>query len=71
MGRWRLLHTFPFLLTSDIWDKFVEFESFVGDLGSVLKVEKRKTAALKCEVGGFATLIIFHSHYHDDITTVG
>ena len=33
-----------------IWDKFVEFESFVGDLTSVLKVEKRKAAALKAEV---------------------
>lgn len=39
-----------FLLNSDIWDRFVEFESFVGDLTSVLKVEKRKAAALKTEV---------------------
>lgn len=28
----------------------MEFESFVGDLTSVLKVEKRKAAALKAEV---------------------
>ncbi|XP_064401775.1 cleavage stimulation factor subunit 3-like [Halichondria panicea] len=33
--------------TSEIWEKFVEFESTVGDLASVINVEKRRTAALK------------------------
>ncbi len=35
---------------SEIWEKFVEFESTVGDLASVMNVEKRRTAALKNDV---------------------
>ncbi len=37
---------------SEIWEKFVEFESSVGDLASVISVEKRRTAALKNDVRG-------------------
>ena len=35
---------------SEIWEKFVEFEAGVGDLPSLLKVERRRAAALKGEV---------------------
>jgi len=31
---------------SDIWNKFLEFEANVGDLTSIVKVEKRRTQAL-------------------------
>ncbi|XP_023339992.1 protein suppressor of forked [Eurytemora carolleeae] len=34
----------------DIWNKFLDFESNIGDLASVIKVEKRRAAAL-VEVG--------------------
>ncbi|XP_003741616.1 cleavage stimulation factor subunit 3 [Galendromus occidentalis] len=31
----------------DIWNKFLEFESQIGDLTSILKVEKRRAAAIE------------------------
>lgn len=31
----------------EVWDKYVEFESNVGDLPSLLKVEKKKTTAMR------------------------
>lgn len=31
---------------SDIWNKFLEFESNIGDLQSVVKVEKRRSEVL-------------------------
>lgn len=30
----------------DIWNRFLEFESNIGDLSSILKVEKRRSAVL-------------------------
>lgn len=35
---------------SKIWEKFVEFEAGVGDLASLLKVERRRAATIKPEV---------------------
>lgn len=35
-----------FLLYRDIWNRFLEFESNIGDLSSILKVEKRRSAVL-------------------------
>jgi hypothetical protein len=32
---------------SEIWNKFLEFESNVGDLTSIVKVEKRRSAVLE------------------------
>ena len=32
---------------SEIWNKFLEFESNVGDLASILKVEKRRGGAIE------------------------
>jgi hypothetical protein len=40
---------------SDIWNKFLEFESNIGDLGSIVKTEKRRSEVLN-QVCGF-TLI--------------
>ena len=39
-----------FLSCSEIWEKFVEFESSVGDLVSLIKVERRRAATVKNEV---------------------
>jgi len=30
----------------DIWNRFLEFESNIGDLASIVKVEKRRSAVL-------------------------
>ena len=38
------------IVSSDIWEKFVEFESTVGDLSSIVNVEKRRAAVIKTEV---------------------
>lgn len=35
---------------SKIWEKFVEFEAGVGDLASLLKVERRRATTIKPEV---------------------
>lgn len=32
---------------SEIWNKFLEFESHIGDLSSVIKVEKRRAQAIE------------------------
>jgi len=31
---------------SDIWNKFLDFESNIGDLSSIIKVEKRRSSVL-------------------------
>jgi cleavage stimulation factor subunit 3 len=31
----------------EIWNRFLEFESNIGDLPSILKVEKRRSAVLE------------------------
>jgi hypothetical protein len=31
---------------SDIWNKFLEFESNIGDLSSIVKTEKRRSTVL-------------------------
>ena len=38
------------LACSEVWEKFVDFESSVGDLASLIKVEKRRAATIKTEV---------------------
>lgn len=35
--------------TSEIWEKFVEFESTVGDLATLIKVERRRSLTIKTE----------------------
>ena len=32
---------------SEIWNKFLEFEANVGDMASIVKVEKRRAQALE------------------------
>ncbi|KAL6735069.1 hypothetical protein Aduo_005546 [Ancylostoma duodenale] len=38
--------TLPAEKSSDIWDRYLEFESLVGDLASTLKVDERRKAAV-------------------------
>lgn len=33
----------------EVWDRYVEFESNVGDLASLLKVEKKRAAAMRAD----------------------
>ena len=37
---------FSLFFCSEVWNKFLEFESCVGDLLSILKVEKRRAGVL-------------------------
>lgn len=37
------------LYCREVWEKYVEFESNVGDLASLLKVEKRRAAAMRAD----------------------
>lgn len=40
----------------EIWNRFLEFESNIGDLSSILKVEKRRSAVLG--------KVMFYTHTH-------
>jgi len=41
----------------DIWDKYLEFESQVGDLSSILKVDQRRRDAVKEQFGDRQALL--------------
>ncbi|VDD87394.1 unnamed protein product [Enterobius vermicularis] len=43
---------------NEIWDRYLEFESQVGDLASVLKVDQRRRDALKESYGEMQTLLL-------------
>lgn len=43
----RVLSSMPVDTTQEIWSRFTEFECAVGDLSSVIKVEKRRGNALR------------------------
>lgn len=49
----------------DIWNKFLEFESTIGDLSSIVKTEKRRSTVLN-QVG--ITLLIKFCHRFDFMT---
>lgn len=34
-------------LSVEVWNKFMEFESNIGDLSSIVKVERRRSAVLE------------------------
>jgi len=42
----------------EIWDRYLEFESQVGDLASILKVDKRRRDALREQFGEMQTLLL-------------
>ena len=37
------------MMLREIWERFIEFEANMGDLASLLKVEKRRAAALRAD----------------------
>jgi hypothetical protein len=53
-----LENKFNFVYFSEIWDRYLEFESQVGDLPSILKVDKRRREALAAEFGDLQTLLL-------------
>lgn len=49
----------------DIWNRFLEFESNIGDLVSIVKVEKRRSAVLeKVNIIFLFSLIYVHACIH-------
>ncbi|KHN81350.1 Cleavage stimulation factor subunit 3 [Toxocara canis] len=50
--------TMPPEKSLEIWDRYLEFESEVGDLSSILKVDQRRREALKEQYGEMQTLLL-------------
>uniref|UniRef100_F1KXJ8 Cleavage stimulation factor subunit 3 n=1 Tax=Ascaris suum TaxID=6253 RepID=F1KXJ8_ASCSU len=50
--------TMPPEKSLEIWDRYLEFESEVGDLSSILKVDQRRREALKEQYGDMQTLLL-------------
>uniref|UniRef100_A0A914X8Q0 Suppressor of forked domain-containing protein n=1 Tax=Plectus sambesii TaxID=2011161 RepID=A0A914X8Q0_9BILA len=50
--------TMPAEKSLEIWERYLEFESQVGDLPSILKVDKRRREALHSEFGEMQTLLL-------------
>ena len=44
---YQVMKMIKLLYFSDIWNRFLEFESNIGDLASIVKVEKRRSAVLE------------------------
>lgn len=42
-------------LSVEVWNRFLEFESNIGDLSSIVKVERRRSAILENVILIFAT----------------
>jgi cleavage stimulation factor subunit 3 len=42
-----IYYLIKYILYRDIWNRFLEFESNIGDLASIVKVEKRRSAVLE------------------------
>ncbi|KAI0232191.1 Cleavage stimulation factor subunit 3 [Lamellibrachia satsuma] len=53
--------------TYEIWSKFLEFESTVGDLASTLKVEKRRAQVLAKEFEGKETALLIDRYRYFDL----
>ncbi|VDN53119.1 unnamed protein product [Dracunculus medinensis] len=50
--------TMPTEKSLDIWDRYLEFETNVGDLPSILKVDKRRREALKEQYSDMQTVLL-------------
>uniref|UniRef100_A0A8C4R4R7 Cleavage stimulation factor, 3' pre-RNA, subunit 3 n=1 Tax=Eptatretus burgeri TaxID=7764 RepID=A0A8C4R4R7_EPTBU len=53
--------------SGEIWARFLAFESAVGDLASVLKVERRRFAAFRSEFGGCETALLVDRYIFMDL----
>uniref|UniRef100_A0A8R1XKN9 Suf domain-containing protein n=1 Tax=Onchocerca volvulus TaxID=6282 RepID=A0A8R1XKN9_ONCVO len=51
----------------EIWDRYLEFESHVGDLSSILKVDQRRREALKEQYGEMQTLLLIDRYKFLDL----
>lgn len=51
----------------EVWDRYLEFESLVGDLTSILKVDKRRRQALEKDYGNFQTLLLIDRYKFMDL----
>ncbi|VDK73511.1 unnamed protein product [Litomosoides sigmodontis] len=51
----------------EIWDRYMEFESHVGDLSSILKVDHRRREALKEQYGEMQTLLLIDRYKFLDL----
>ncbi|EDO40717.1 predicted protein [Nematostella vectensis] len=54
----KVLSTMPKEKASDVWTKFIEFETTSGDLSSILKVEKRRLQVYKEEFEQHETAVL-------------
>jgi hypothetical protein len=52
-----------FFCYSEIWNRFLEFESNVGDLASIVKVEKRRSAVLEKVFFFIPNTTVRHENY--------
>lgn len=67
---WRLLileSSLWHLLLREIWARFLAFESNIGDLASILKVERRRFAAFKDEYEGKETALLVDRYKFMDL----
>lgn len=62
-------HLFSFCLFfhREIWARFLAFESNIGDLASILKVEKRRFTAFKEEYEGKETALLVDRYKFMDL----
>lgn len=56
-----------FSLCSEVWARFLAFESNIGDLASILKVERRRFAAFKDEYEGKETALLVDRYKFMDL----
>ena len=57
-GRGDLLLFKSVCVSREIWERFVQFEGEVGDLNSLLKMEKRRAGTIKSEVRSHIPLVV-------------
>uniref|UniRef100_A0A183EBM5 Suf domain-containing protein n=1 Tax=Gongylonema pulchrum TaxID=637853 RepID=A0A183EBM5_9BILA len=55
----------------EIWDRYLEFESHVGDLASILKVDQRRREALKEQYGEMQTLLLIDRYKFLNLKKLG
>lgn len=54
-------------LCSEVWARFLAFESNIGDLASILKVERRRFTAFKDEYEGKETALLVDRYKFMDL----
>lgn len=54
-------------LCSEVWARFLAFESNIGDLASILKVERRRFSAFKDEYEGKETALLVDRYKFMDL----